>query len=156
MVQNLLEITLQNRKLLHGILLKTPLEVLAKVPEGYRNNLWWNIAHVVVTQQLLVYKCSSLPMLVDDGLINRFRKGTVPDGSISDSEIQEVKDLLLTTVEQTAKDYEQGVFNTYNEYTTSTKVTLRNVADAMAFNLYHEGLHLGVILSLRKALAKTA
>jgi hypothetical protein len=34
------------------------LEQLNKIPEGYNNNLIWNIAHVVVVQQMLVYKLS--------------------------------------------------------------------------------------------------
>jgi len=32
------------------------LEQLNKIPEGFNNNLIWNIAHCVVTQQLLCYK----------------------------------------------------------------------------------------------------
>jgi hypothetical protein len=29
--------------------------------EGYSNNLIWNIAHIIVVQQMLVYKLSGLP-----------------------------------------------------------------------------------------------
>jgi hypothetical protein len=31
-------------------------------------------------------------------------------------------------------------------------VTLNNVSDAMAFNLVHEGIHIGSIIALKKAL----
>lgn len=147
-----MNITLQNRKMLYSFLIGTPQEVLLKIPEGYRNNIWWNIAHVVVTQQLLVYGLSKLPLLLDGELVEKFKKGTVPDGSATEEEMEKIKDLLLSTIEKTLEDYENGLFKEYDEYTTSTKVTLKNVDDALAFNLYHEGLHLGVVLSLRKVL----
>jgi hypothetical protein len=31
-------------------------EQLNTIPEGYNNNLIWNIAHIIVVQQMLVYK----------------------------------------------------------------------------------------------------
>ncbi|MFS4468857.1 DinB family protein [Maribacter sp. 2210JD10-5] len=149
-MRHLLEITHQNRRNLLEILKNTSREELLCIPDGFRNNLWWNIAHVVVTQQLLVYKMSNLPMMVPDVLVHKFKKGSVPDGTATDEEIEQIKGLLLSTIERTKEDYNKGLFTTFNEYTTSAKVTLRNVDDAIAFNLFHEGLHFGSILALRK------
>ena len=69
-MQHPLEITRTNRRLLQRILDSHSLEQLNTVPEGFKNNLIWNIAHVIVTQQLLVYKLSGLPMMVDDDMVN--------------------------------------------------------------------------------------
>jgi hypothetical protein len=52
------------------------LEQLNKVHEGFNNNIIWNIAHVIVTQQILVYKLSGLPMIVTDEMVEKYRKGT--------------------------------------------------------------------------------
>jgi len=153
-LEKIFDITIQNRKILYKILKRTPPEFLFKIPEGYRNNIWWNIAHVVATQQILIYKFSNLPARIDDSLVQKFRKGTLPDISPTDEEIDHIAAFLLSTAEWAQEDYENGVFKEYNEYKTSTKVILRNVEDALAFNLYHEGLHLGVILSLEKILLK--
>lgn len=153
-MKNILEITLQNRKNLHAILEQTPKEDLLKIPQGFRNNIWWNIAHVVVTQQILVYKFSGLQMRVSDELVDKFKKGNVPDGTATDEEMKTVSNsnLLLSTIPWTQEDYDAGLFKDFNEYTTSAKVTLRSIEDAMPFNLFHEGLHLGSILALRKML----
>lgn len=153
-MKKIFDITIQNRKILYKILKRTPPEILLQTPEGYRNNIWWNIAHVVVTQQLLLYKLSNLDMRIDDSLVQKYRKGTVPGNNPSAEEMDNIAAFLLSTAEWAQDDYEKGVFNEYNEYTTSTKVTLRNVEDALSFNLYHEGLHLGVILSMEKILLK--
>lgn len=151
-LEKIFNITLQNRKILYKILTNTPKEQLFKIPKGYRNNIWWNIAHVVVTQQLIVYNLSGLKMKVPNELVDKFKKGTVPDGTATDEEMDMIKGFLFSTVEWTQGDYENGVFKDFNEYTTSAKVTLRDVEDAIAFNMFHEGLHLGVILSLEKML----
>ncbi len=147
----LLKTNLEVRKAFYAILKNTPKEDLLKIPKGYNNNIWWNIAHVVVTQQLLVYRLSGQETIVAQDLIDKFKKGTTPDGTATDLEFDLVKSLLFTTIEKTIEDYEKGLFSEFKEYTTSANVTLSNVDDAIPFNFFHEGLHLGTIFSLQKA-----
>ena len=63
-MNNKFDISLKNRNILNTFFEKCSLEELNKIPEGFNNNVIWNIAHVVVTQQLLVYDMSGLPMLI--------------------------------------------------------------------------------------------
>ncbi|WP_024482618.1 DinB family protein [Cellulophaga baltica] len=149
-MEKLFNITLQNRKILYKFLKDTPREQLLKIPEGFRNNIWWNIAHVVVTQQVLIYKLSGVPMRVSDELVEKFRKGSVPDGNATDEEIDLISGFLFSTVEWMQQDYDKGVFKSFAAYTTSVNITLSKVEDAIAFNVYHEGLHMGAILALLK------
>lgn len=150
-MKNVLEQSLQIRKGYYHILKTTSKEELLKIPKGFNNNIWWNIAHVVSTQQALIYGLAGLQLLIPQELKDKFKKGTKPDGTATDEEIEQVKKLLFTTVEKTIEDYENGQFEGYNEYTTSANVTLKNVDDAIAFNFFHEGLHYGSILALQKA-----
>ncbi|WP_116771354.1 DinB family protein [Maribacter litoralis] len=153
MTENIFQVMLQNRRNLHAILTKTSKDKLLKIPQGFNNNVYWNIAHTIITQQLLVYKFSGLQMRVPDNLVDKFKKGTVPDGTASDEEMMVIADFLISTAEWLIEDYETNLFQTFNEYTTSAKVTLKNVDDAIAFNLFHEGLHIGQIALLLKQLA---
>ena len=146
------EIMLQHRKTLYHYLKELPLEVLNTIPAGFRNNIVWNIGHTIVTQQMLVYRLSGLSAMVSDEMINHYRKGTVPEGAATDDEVETLKELLFTTVEKTTADYQLGVFQEFNTYTTLTKVTLNSVDDAILFNNFHEGLHLGTILALQKVI----
>ena len=150
-MRNVLEQTLQVRKGFYSILKNTPREELLKIPKGFNNNIWWNIAHVVATQQILMYKLGGRPLCIPEELVEKFKKGTVPDGMATDDEIEQVKKLLFSTVEEAITDYDNGLFSSYNEYTTSANVTLKNVDDAIPFNFFHEGLHYGSILALQKA-----
>ncbi len=151
-MQHILEITRTNRRLMQKILDNYSLEQLNKVPEGFKNNLIWNIAHVIVTQQLLVYKLSGLPMLVDNAMVNAFRKGTKTEGIVTQEEVHKIKSLLFSTLDQTQKDLGAGLFKSFQEYPTSTGFVLKSTEDAMNFNNFHEGIHLGYVLALKKAI----
>ncbi|MFB3386451.1 DinB family protein [Flavobacterium sp. LAR06] len=138
------------REILLKILDSHSLEQLNKIPTGFSNNLIWNIAHCVSTQQVLVYKLSGLQMKVSEEFINKYRKGTKPEGDVSQAEVDEIRTLLSTTLEQVQKDFADGIFQNYTEYTTSMGYTLRNIDGALEFNNYHEGIHTGIIMSIRK------
>ncbi|MDA6071397.1 DinB family protein [Flavobacterium sp. AC] len=142
------------QKTIREILLKVldhhSLEQLNKIPDGFSNNLIWNIGHCISSQQVLIYKLSGLPTMVSDELIAKYRKGTKPEGDVSQGEVDEIRALLSTTLQQTERDFDNKVFVDYNEYTTSLGFTLKNIDGALSFNNYHEGIHTGIVMSIRK------
>jgi hypothetical protein len=124
-------------------------EQLAKIPEGFHNNIFWNIAHCVATEQILFYKFSNTPTVVPDDFIDKYKKGTAPTGEIPTlAEIEELKKLLLFTQKQLEENYKKGVFKNYNAYTTSLGYPMNCIEDVFYFNNTHEGMHLGTILAL--------
>ena len=145
-------VTLQNRTLLLKLIEKFSLEQLNTVPKGYRNSIFWNVAHTIVTQQLLVYGLSNQPFLVDSELVKTYRKDTKTVHEATETELAEIKTLLFSTVEQTKIDYENDFFKNYMPYTTSLNVTLSTVEEAISFNTFHEGIHLGYILAMKNSL----
>lgn len=106
---------------------------LNKIPEGYNNNLIWNIAHVIVTQQLLVYKLSGLPMKVSDALIDKYRNGTKPTKDVTPKELKEIEVLLSDTHDQTKKDYENQIFKNFQDYSMSTGFVLKKYSRCDGF-----------------------
>ena len=146
-----LQVTIASRELLQKFIENHTLEQLNKIPEGFKNNIIWNIGHVIVTQQLLAYKLSGLAMMVTDDLVVKYQKGSAPQGSVSQEEVEVIKNLLFTTITKTQEDLDNGLFQNYMEYTVSTaNFTLKSIDDAMQFNNFHEGIHIGIILQLRK------
>jgi hypothetical protein len=126
------------------------MEQLNKIPEGFNNNLIWNFGHVVVTQQLLNYALSGLPMYLSDDIINKYRKGSKPNLIVSEGEYEMLKTAAFDLIEALKKDYKAGIFKTYNTYTTSYNATLTSIEEGIDFNNVHEALHFGIIMSLRK------
>ena len=145
-------VTQQNRELLSKFLDKFSLEQLNTVPKGFKNSIFWNIAHTVVTQQLLTYGLSGQPLLIQDQLVTHYKKGTVTVHKANEKELEELKSLLLSTLEQTKIDYDNGCFKNFTPYTTSLKVTLSTIEEAIRFNVFHEGIHLGYILAMKNCL----
>ncbi len=146
------DITFKTRAIYLQILESLTLDELNTKPKGFNNTIFWNIKHVVITQQLLTYKLSSLPVLVSEAEIEAFRKGTKSEGKAAKEDVEILKIQLFSTLEKTKEDYQNGLFKTYTEYTVSTKSTLTNIDEALNFNNFHEGIHLGYILAMKKAL----
>lgn len=142
----------QNRKVLYHFLKHTPQEELFTIPKGFNNNIWWNIAHVVVTEQKLTYGLSGLPLNISTELVHKYQKGTAPQEHPTETEVEEIKKLLFSLPEKTQADYENEVFKNFKSYITTPKVELNSVEDAIAFNAFHEGLHLGTIMALARIL----
>lgn len=146
-----LQVTIASRELLQKFIENHTLEQLNTIPDGFKNNIIWNIGHVIVTQQLLAYKLSGLAMMVTDEMVAKYQKGSAPQGNVSQEEVEAIKNLLFTTITKTQEDLENGLFQNYMEYTVSTaNFTLKSIEDAMQFNNFHEGIHIGIIMQLRK------
>jgi hypothetical protein len=146
------DILRKSRALLLKELEGLSLEQLHKIPAGFKNNIAWNVAHVVVTQQLLHYKFSDLNCLCPDDLIEAFKKGTAPTKVFTEEEFEEVKDLLMGLPDTLQEDFEAGIFKEYQEYPTSTGVVLNSMEIAIPFNNFHEGIHYGIVRSIKKFL----
>nr|WP_315147787.1 DinB family protein [uncultured Flavobacterium sp.] len=145
-----LDVNKTSRNMVFKFLENYTLEQLNKIPKGFSNNLIWNIGHIIVTQQLLVYKLSGLPMMVSDEMVEKYKKGTKPEQDATQAEVDELKALLFVTIEKTNEDLANKLFKVYQEYPTSTGFILKSVGGAIDFNNFHEGLHLGIMMSLRK------
>ncbi len=143
-------ITKNSRKSLSHFLDIISLEQLNKIPNGFNNNIVWNIAHIVVVQQMLAYKLSGFPMLISDEMVAKYMRGTKPTEDVTQSEIELIQSLLFETINKTEDDYNDGIFQNFQEFTSLSGFTMSNIEDALAFNYYHEAVHTGMIMSIMK------
>ena len=66
----------QVRKNLLNILQTTSEKDLLTIPDGFNNNIYWNIAHCVAQQQLLCYYLSGNQFRIDKYWVETYKKGT--------------------------------------------------------------------------------
>ncbi|MFT7120700.1 MAG: hypothetical protein ACJAZ9_000876 [Neolewinella sp.] len=130
----------------------TPLssEQVNQIPSGLNNNIIWNAGHVVATMELLIYALSGLKTPSDKEFIDRFRKGSKPEGIVSEADRQLIAERLISSVDQLEEDLATLDFSNFKAYPTSYGITLSSVGDAIAFNNMHEAMHLGTMIVLRK------
>lgn len=121
------------------------------VPPGFRNNIAWNLAHLVATQQGLCYLRSGLKPAVPRSFIDLYKSGTRPEAHMSEEDILSVKEMLITSIDLFEEDYRKKRFTSYSATTTRYGVTLSNIEEALDFLLFHEGLHTGYVWALQRA-----
>ena len=149
-MQNTFRIWETSRNLYLNYLEKYSLEQLNTIPQGFSNNLIWNIAHIVVSQQKLVYTLSGLPMHISQDMMEKYQNGSKPDGKTTQEEVDQIKALLISTVNQTKSDFDNGIFKEFNPYQTKTGFYLGSLDEAIQFNNYHEAIHLGIMMQIKK------
>lgn len=141
------------RKNLVEYLHKYDLRGLTYIPMGFKNNIFWNCAHSLVTQQLMTYYLSSNTMLVDNDWVMRFKKGTFGDQNVNEDDVRLLIKLLQTTQVQIKKDYNSEKLSYFKPYETSFGIRLESIEDAIRYNNLHESLHLGYVMALSKCIS---
>lgn len=140
----------KTRENFQRILAGFTIEELNEIPAGFNNNLVWNFAHIIVTQQVLCYKLSGNTPVVNQELINNYKKGSKPQQFVTAEGLNHLKSLSANTIDQLEEDYNKGLFKSLEKYQTSYGVELASIEDAIQFDIAHEAMHLGGIMALRK------
>jgi hypothetical protein len=131
-------------------------EQLNKIPEGYNNNIIWNLVHLIAAQQGICYLRAGQTVVISDKFIAPFFTNTKPEKIIETREIEEIKSLFISTIDELQTDYDRKVFNNYTPSPNILKVygiEITGIDDALEFLLYHEGYHSGYVISLIRLLS---
>ena len=125
-------------------------EQLLIIPDKHKNNILWNLGHIIITQQFLHYTLSRLEMRITKEMVMLFRTGTSPSNWATHPNIEEIKSLLIDLPDKFIEDYRKDIFKEFRPYKTSTGITLNDIEHAVTFNHFHEGTHTGIILGIMK------
>lgn len=128
------------------------LEEINRIPNGFKNNIAWNVAHIAATQQILCYKLSALPYVLPLEFIELYKKGTQPTKEITQTEWKQILAYLSSIPKKIEEDYKQHIFQEYESYLTSHGYELNNIDQAIDFNNVHTALHVGYVMALKKVL----
>ena len=147
-----LEVLRLSRSQMANLLDKFSSEQLLKIPEGFRNNLIWNIGHTIVTQHLLVYGLHKHQLKLSPDFVERFRKGSSPNGLDEIEFLPIIKQELNQGIEELVRDFFYLNWDQKPNYPTSFGISLTSIDDVTKFLAMHEGIHLGYCLALAKNL----
>ena len=121
-----------------------------QVPDKMKNNLIWNLGHLVFTQQMLCYGLGGLTPAIDTACFSEFAPGTVPARYIREEEILKIRAALVNSFDKLAADIETDKLQGYTPWKLPAGIAIDNIGDALATNCIHEGRHFGVVISLTK------
>jgi len=127
------------------------LDQINKIPTGFNGNLAWHLGHLCSTEQGLLYRLSGNNVSLEPSFIDKYKKGSVPQGPITQAELDFIKKELLDQLEKLEVDLKQELFKTYTPYTTSFGNSINSFEEALTFVAVHEGIHYGYVLALKRA-----
>lgn len=155
-MQESIDIMRGGRKFLINLIDGISIEKLNEIPNGFNNNLAWNIGHVIATQQILCYRNAGVKPVIEEEIIDKYKSGTRPDGFIEEKEFKFLMQYLLETIDKFEKDSATNVFENYNAFDLKSYpgVGIKNISDAAKFVTFHDGLHVGYSMALKRSLKK--
>ena len=129
-------------------------ELLFKIPEGFNNNIIWQIGHCITSQQRHMYMRSGLPMYITNEFMESFKIGSSPATWKTTPDVNEVKQLLIETVDHLESDLESRLFVNYTPFELPIGFQINNHLQALQAANYHEAEHSGKIFTYLKLLSK--
>lgn len=144
------------RKFLTNLIDGISIEKLNEIPDGFNNNLAWNIGHVIANQQILCYRNAGVKPVIKEEIIDKYKTGTRPDGFIEEKEFKILMQYLLETIDKFEKDATTNMFENYKVFDLKSYpgVRIKNISDAAKFVTFHDGLHVGYSMALKRSLKK--
>jgi hypothetical protein len=133
-----------------GLVKDLDTEQLNKIPTGFNNNIIWNIAHLTAAQQNMCYVRSGLEITIEEKYFSPYLSGTKPDQFLEKEEIDSIFSVLLNSMDRLATDYSNGIFKHFDPWDKRYGMKLNSIEDAINFVPFHEGMHIGYMMALKK------
>lgn len=152
----LLSQTLSIRQRATDLLRSIPTEQADVVPPTWKNNARWHAGHMIVTPRLLTYNLMGKPLGVPDEYRKWFAKGSGPEAWNGEPVpgYEELISQLIPASEKLFGDLKDQLATPFAQpYKTSAGTVLNSLAESLNFSLMHDGIHVGMLLALRRNLA---
>ena len=123
---------------------------LLQTPPDAGHNILWNLGHIVYSNAGLIYEPCGLKSPVPAEYEAMFKGGTSPADWTDTPNIRQCLELFQSGNESIIKDFEAGKFANYKPRELAPGYAIESAEEAFLFNAFHEGIHLGMVMELRK------
>ncbi len=144
-------------ELIRAITLKTlePIEeeVIDYIPTGYSNSIRWNLGHILIVQDQLATHFAGVESQLPSNYITLFGNRTKP----SDWDIEPPSLAMLAfDLERQTQRIQETLGHRLEEAAKKIFVRLgyemTTIGELLNFSLHHEGIHVGIIQGLKRAI----
>jgi len=149
-MNNQFELIRKQRNFLLDSIKELTVQQLNKVPPGFSNNIIWHLGHLIAAQQGICYVRAGLKPFTEQTFIDTYKPGTKPEEVVGIEQIEKIEELLFSSVDIFKEDYEKRLWPVYAAWTTRSGIEIKSIEDAIEFLHFHEGLHSGYIMAMRK------
>lgn len=150
MMKNSLELIRYVRNNIRTLIDGLTVSQMNMVPREMKNNIIWNLGHIIFTQQTMCYRLGGYPTKINTAVFSAFASGTIPKENVDKTGISIIKTTFIEILDEFEQDLMSGIFNSYTPWLLHNELIIDNIDDAMALTAVHEGRHYGVIESMVK------
>jgi hypothetical protein len=143
----------ESRRLGLDLIKNTSFEELLFIPDGFSNNIFWLLGHTFLVQKKLTYALSKLEVETPSWFSEYFANGTSPKNWKEVPSLEFLLENYTQAPVQLKQDLDQNKFIEFVPFTTKAGTQLNTLKEAIAFNNFHEGLHLGQMLNIRRIIS---
>lgn len=122
------------------------------VPEGFNNNIRWNLGHIYLVQEIYAFAFIPEPMQLPEGFMELFELGSKPsEWKVQLPTLPELIKLLEDQTRRLKEKLDDRLAEVVgNPFNMPTGLTLKTIGEFLAFSMYHEGQHVQTIKMLKK------
>ncbi len=126
-----------------------------RIPAGWNNNVRWHVGHLVVTPRRLTALLLGEELGLPAEYSKWFAKGTSPSdwGDDAVPPLEQLLGELSSETERVFADMEPRLAEAFpRSYGTTLGTVLKTPADGLTMSFIHDGIHVGLLLALARAL----
>ena len=122
------------------------------VPEGFNNNIRWNLGHIYLVQELFAFAFIPEPMQIPEKFTELFGRDTKPsEWNLQPPTLLELVKLLEDQTSRIKEKLENRLAeDVAKPYNMPSGLTLKTIGEFLTFTMYHEGMHVQTIKMLKK------
>jgi uncharacterized damage-inducible protein DinB len=120
------------------------------VPEGFNNNIRWNLGHIYLDQYDWLYHKTREDNPAPKHYRELFGYGTKPENwQQTPPTLEELRNRLMEQVQFIEQEFSHRLDQELDE---PTELGMSTFAEVLPRTFYHEGMHMGTIIAIRKAI----
>jgi uncharacterized damage-inducible protein DinB len=121
------------------------------IPDGFNNNIRWNLGHIYLDQFLWIQAVTREKSDVPEQFKSWFGYGTSPNDFTSNTpSLEELKGLLKEQPRKIKEIYGSRL----EEEFTPIEMGIFTIEQVLSRTIFHEGMHLQAIIDLKKCMNK--
>ena len=145
----------KTRALFLALIQDLSIEQLNEIPPGFNNNIIWNVGHIAVSTLGLCYIRSQVKPEMVLPFSGSYVKGSRPGHQVTTEELDQLKHILIQSIDQIEKDIQNETFTNWVTFNTDTyQIPMDNIENTLTGCVAHENLHLGIAKAMKSMILK--
>lgn len=122
------------------------------IPNGFPNSLRWQLGHIYVAVEGIVFRFANEIPHLPEGYLDLFKTGTkITDWQITPPSLEELHPLLSQQVNRVKETFSGRLDEKIENPFIMGTLKLETIGELLSYAAFHESEHIGIMKSLKNA-----